>query len=216
MKKQRTNVKKKTKKKCFFFPQASEARAAAADADAAIARTRRTTSASTLSLALPSSGEEARGHAPPWRVMATRQSLPAAVAALRATVGPRCCPPATKKSPRVVREGDEGGGGRASGGDPKEQQGGGGEAEREREAELAASSPPPSSEKNASDANDAGADAGREAPKGTQALAASGLRRSTFPRLESPTSTLEKASPRLWAAAVSLRMWGTTWKRKKV
>ena len=81
-------------------------------------------------------------HEPPPRVVATRQSLPAAVAALSASVGPSCCPPAAKKSPRVAREGA------GAGGDPpqdkeegeSERQGRAGEADREGEERLLAPS----------------------------------------------------------------------------
>jgi hypothetical protein len=196
-------VKTKTNEKCFFF-QASAARAA----DAAIARTRPTSSSSTLSRA----ASELEAHEPPPRVVATRQSLPAAVAALSASVGPSCCPPAAKKSPRVAREGA------GAGGDPpqdkeegeSERQGRAGEADREGEERLLAPSSLQPSRAKSDDVTDAEREAARDASSGTDVLAASGLERSTLPMLDRPTSTLEKASPRLSAAAISLRMCGTT------
>ena len=71
------------------------------------------------------------------------------------------------------------------------------------------SSSPPSSAKS-DDATDAEHEAALDASEGTDVLAASGLKRSILPKFDSPTSTLEKLSPRRSAAAVSLRIWGTT------
>jgi hypothetical protein len=117
-----------------------------------------------------------------------------------------------KKSPRVAREGA------GAGGDPpqdkeegeSERQGRAGEADREGEERLLAPSSLQPSRAKSDDATDAECEAARDASSGTDVLAASGLERSTLPMLDRPTSTLEKASPRLSAAAISLRMCGTT------